>query len=634
MEKVSNKRNKIKELSRFISVGNAHVAALSTDGTVVATGDNQCGQCDNLRNWRNIVSVCCGAYFTVGLKTDGTVVAVGDNDHGQCDVNSWTNIIAIDAGWSCTVGLKSDGTVVATGDNQDGQCNISSWTNIASIKVLKKCTVGIKTDGTVVTTLKDNVSSNWTDVVDVFELPHGLIAIKKDGSIELAGDESLIKKLESDRSVLENIAEVSCSYGVNNPVCILKEDGTVYAIGGTYDVSKWNNVISVDCIEWLNNNYAIGLKSNGSVVTSGYSEDGRCDLGLWHDIVLIKMGENITVGLKSDGTVVAVGGSYYGKCDTRNWKLFISSDTAIQEYERNTGKNMATEILSDREQELYDLEMNEVEKRRSAEKEKEYNALKQEHTEKLNEIEAERTQVQTKYGEEFVSLPRKKKELQDEMASAGLFAFSKKSEIKGKIAEIESKIAALPREMEKALAAVNAKKGQVNKDYSKKEKDAMNEIVRKFPAPPRSSFDRELEDAIVKLLEDNHIKYNDILSKFKVSELNLVGQLICMITTDSISAKVEDGMVVFSKRIEFSPPTMEGITERPLYDGVLDNDEIVNLIENHMMDGGIYTIAQLQEEIYQLSNVTNQRMSALIRQHIGTKFERIEKDRCAYFKLI
>ena len=61
---------------------------------------------------------------TVGLKSDGTVVAVGENDDGQCDVSEWTDIVAISAGSYHTVGLKSDGTVVAVGEDDDGQCGV------------------------------------------------------------------------------------------------------------------------------------------------------------------------------------------------------------------------------------------------------------------------------------------------------------------------------------------------------------------------------------------------------------------------------------------------------------------------------------------------------------------------------
>jgi len=33
-----------------------------------------------------------GSSHTIGLKSDGTVVAVGDNEYGQCDVGGWRGI--------------------------------------------------------------------------------------------------------------------------------------------------------------------------------------------------------------------------------------------------------------------------------------------------------------------------------------------------------------------------------------------------------------------------------------------------------------------------------------------------------------------------------------------------------------
>ncbi len=77
-------------------------------------------------------TVSAGDYHTVALKSDGTVVAVGDNDDGQCDVDGWTDIVAVSAGYRHTLGLKSDGTVVATeytGDSSynHGQCDVDGW---------------------------------------------------------------------------------------------------------------------------------------------------------------------------------------------------------------------------------------------------------------------------------------------------------------------------------------------------------------------------------------------------------------------------------------------------------------------------------------------------------------------------
>ena len=48
----------------------------------------------------------------MGLRTDGTVIAVGWNDYGQCDVDNWTDIVQVAAGGVHTVGLKVHGTVV------------------------------------------------------------------------------------------------------------------------------------------------------------------------------------------------------------------------------------------------------------------------------------------------------------------------------------------------------------------------------------------------------------------------------------------------------------------------------------------------------------------------------------------
>lgn len=95
-----------------ISAGWAHTVGLKSDGTVVAVGDNEDGQC-NVSGWTDIVAISAGGHHTVGLNSDGTVVAVGSNKYGQCDVSDWTDIVAISVGFGRTFGLKADGTMVA-----------------------------------------------------------------------------------------------------------------------------------------------------------------------------------------------------------------------------------------------------------------------------------------------------------------------------------------------------------------------------------------------------------------------------------------------------------------------------------------------------------------------------------------
>jgi len=70
--------------------------------------------------------ISAGLDFTAKVNVDGTVVAVGGNDCGQCNVSGWRDITAVAAGLFHTVGLESDGTVVAIGQNIFGQCNVAN----------------------------------------------------------------------------------------------------------------------------------------------------------------------------------------------------------------------------------------------------------------------------------------------------------------------------------------------------------------------------------------------------------------------------------------------------------------------------------------------------------------------------
>ena len=99
-----------------------HIVALKSDGTVVATGNNEYGQCD-VSEWTDIVAVSAGCDFTVGLKADGSVVFCGDDREKTMDFSGWSDIVEIDAGYNHCVGRCSDGRVVSTGQNFQGQLN-------------------------------------------------------------------------------------------------------------------------------------------------------------------------------------------------------------------------------------------------------------------------------------------------------------------------------------------------------------------------------------------------------------------------------------------------------------------------------------------------------------------------------
>lgn len=72
-------------------------------------------------NWDNVIQLSIYDNTLVGLCQDGTVVATGNNNYGQCDVEDWTDIVAVKAEERSVYGIKSDGTIIGVGYIPDKQ---------------------------------------------------------------------------------------------------------------------------------------------------------------------------------------------------------------------------------------------------------------------------------------------------------------------------------------------------------------------------------------------------------------------------------------------------------------------------------------------------------------------------------
>lgn len=128
-KKFEGRRDFFKKTKGIISARNRQTVGLTSKGSVIVLGQTVlCGkkECHEYY-WQNTVAITAGGFHAVGLKADGTVVATGHNEHGQCDVEYWKDIVAIAAGDHHIVGLKADGTVVAKGNNEFGQCDVEDW---------------------------------------------------------------------------------------------------------------------------------------------------------------------------------------------------------------------------------------------------------------------------------------------------------------------------------------------------------------------------------------------------------------------------------------------------------------------------------------------------------------------------
>jgi hypothetical protein len=251
----------------MVAAGYKNTVGLKSDGTVVAVGDNDYGQCE-VGGWTDIIEVTTGFLYTVGLKADGTVVAAGLNEYGECNVGGWTGITQVAALGQHTVGLKSDGTVVAVGSNYRGQCNVGGWTNITKVAVGAQHTVGLKPDGTVVAAGDNEYGQcdvgNWTDIAQVAA-----------GAWHTLG---------------------------------LKDDGAVVAVGwnayGQCDVGNWTDIVQVATGE----DHTVGLKSDGTVIAVGYNDAGQCNLSDWNLVLAVPASQHIlTISSTAGGNVTTPG---------------------------------------------------------------------------------------------------------------------------------------------------------------------------------------------------------------------------------------------------------------------------------------------------------------------------------------
>ena len=144
---------------------------------------------------------------------------------------------------------------------------------------------------------------------------------------------------------------------VRDTICVdddytvgLKSDGTVVAVGvneeGQCNVSCWRDIVAVSA----GFSHTVALKSDGTVVAVGNNEYGQCNVSGWKDIVAVSAGGHHTVGLKSDGTVVAVGSNNSGQCDVFDWTgiVAISVDVYYTVGLKSDGTVVAVGYLDDR----------------------------------------------------------------------------------------------------------------------------------------------------------------------------------------------------------------------------------------------------------------------------------------------
>ena len=253
-----------------------------------------------------IGKIAAGRYHSVALQSDGSVVAVGSNEFGQCDVSTWKDVIYVCAGAEFTLGLKADGTVLATGNNDHGQLNAATWTDVVAIAANDYNALGVTADGELLFCGFNNYSNSLGGyiVTDVYAGTYQVACRLEDGTI-----------VSSHPSAVVNGKPVSVALSTAIAVSLDWDGSLVSSFERTPD---WNNIVALA----MNGRAIIGVNADGSVETFTFRETDALSVPAdAENIVAVSAGGGHYLLLDKEGNVHAFGDNDFGQCDTAGWNL-------------------------------------------------------------------------------------------------------------------------------------------------------------------------------------------------------------------------------------------------------------------------------------------------------------------------
>ncbi|MFT4145564.1 MAG: RCC1 domain-containing protein [Mobilitalea sp.] len=249
--------------------------------------------------------ICNGIWFAAAITSDGSVQMSysGDNSN-YSKLEAWKDVKSICSGGASIEGLTKEGTILTTStETKEDFLNSSNIRTYAMANVVESVSI-------------------WKDIISFDEFyPQTAIGLTGDGSVYAAypGYEDGTVRLNGWNDLVD--VKDGQAYAVG-----IKSDGTVISKSFNYigkiDTSNWTNIVAISADKAI-----IGLKEDGTVISTGLSVGKVSD---WKDIIAISTSRYCTLGLKSDGTVVAAGQNNYGQMNVQEWKDIVA--IAVEEY--------------------------------------------------------------------------------------------------------------------------------------------------------------------------------------------------------------------------------------------------------------------------------------------------------------
>ena len=240
----------IENVKQF-SASERNAVILFQDGSIRVTGDNSQGQC-NCQGMDHLAYALAGPNCVYVVREDGLVAVLGVNiDHAVYD---WKNIKSICMGAYHVLGLTGTGTVMIAGSALEPNVveKVSKWKNVKAIAAATDCSLALFQDGTVGFAGRDDdprkEAENWKDIIALKADSAYAVGLNRDGNILLAGTcKSYLDMGRSKAREWKDITMIACG---KSSIAGISQDGKLYVAGnfsGNLDYVKenWNSTFEV-----------------------------------------------------------------------------------------------------------------------------------------------------------------------------------------------------------------------------------------------------------------------------------------------------------------------------------------------------------------------------------------------------
>jgi hypothetical protein len=288
------------------------VATLKMGYPIIAWGLDSYGQVSNVPEGNDFVDVAAGKYHGLAIKSDGSLVAWGSNDYGECNVPQGNNFVAISGGKWHSIALREDGSIVGFGDNTQNQIDVPEGNDFVAIASGDNHNLAIKNDGTIVGWGGYNTygecdappPDDGTTYVAVSAGSYHSLALQSDGTVKAWGSNNMgqTRIYEGAGNDHEAIAA-----GGDYNFLLLTDDSLVYWGGGDwYQPGIPNYHWRMDGNDYVaiaaGGFHIAALTNDGQILSWGYNNYGSPPYPVPTGISFVKdlaAGWKFTVALKA-----------------------------------------------------------------------------------------------------------------------------------------------------------------------------------------------------------------------------------------------------------------------------------------------------------------------------------------------